>query len=171
AATLPAEAEAGAAVWRDHRVGKGASRCNDRRSTGLAAASPPGLCEQRADLRDLGSARPDAKKKSLRAAEQDRPDVAAARSDWRQSQPELDPTRLIFIDETWTKTNMTRPMGRAERGKRVVSAVPFGRWRTSTFIAGLRHDGLAAPCVFNGAINGELFVAYVEQVLAPTLTP
>jgi transposase len=95
--------------------------------------------------------------------------VAAARSDWRESQRDLDPTRLIFIDETWTKTNMTRPMGRAERGKRVVSAVPFGRWRTSTFIAGLRHDGLVAPCVFNGAVNGELFVAYVQQVLVPTL--
>jgi transposase len=107
--------------------------------------------------------------KSLRAAEQDRPDVATARSDWRASQRDLDPTRLIFIDETWTKTNMTRPMGRAERGKRVVSAVPFGRWRTSTFIAGLRHDGLVAPCVFNGAVNGELFIAYVEQVLVPTL--
>jgi hypothetical protein len=51
-------------------------------------------------------------------------------------------------------------MGRAERGKRVVSAVPFGRWRTSTFIASLRHDGLVAPCVFNGAVNGELFIAY-----------
>jgi len=73
--------------------------------------------------------------------------------------------RLIFIDETWTKTSMTRPMGRAERGKRVVSAVPFGRWWTSTFIASLRHGGLVAPCVF----NGELFVAYVEQVLMPTL--
>jgi transposase len=60
-------------------------------------------------------------------------------------------------------------MGRAERGKRVVSAVPFGRWRTSTFIASLRHDGLVAPCVFNGAVNGELFIAYVEQVLVPTL--
>jgi len=60
-------------------------------------------------------------------------------------------------------------MGSAERGKRVVSAVPFGRWRTSTFIASLRHDGLVAPCVFNGAVNGELFIAYVEQVLVPTL--
>jgi hypothetical protein len=61
--------------------------------------------------------------KTLIASEQDRPDVATARSDWRASQRDLDPTRLIFIDETWTKTNMTRPMGRAERGKRVVSAL------------------------------------------------
>jgi transposase len=65
---------------------------------------------------------------------------------------------------------MTRPMGRAQRGTRVVSAVPYGRWRTSTFIAGLRQGGLVAPCVFDGAINGELFLAYVEQVLVPTLT-
>jgi transposase len=64
---------------------------------------------------------------------------------------------------------MTRPYGRAERGKRLVSAVPYGRWKTSTFIAGLRQDGLVASCVFDGAINGELFLAYVEQVLAPTL--
>jgi transposase len=64
---------------------------------------------------------------------------------------------------------MTRPMGRAERGKRVVGAVPYGRWHTTTFLAGLRHDGLVAPCVFNGAINGELFLAYIEQMLVPTL--
>jgi transposase len=64
---------------------------------------------------------------------------------------------------------MTRQWGRAERGKRLVAAVPFGHWRTSTFIAGLRHDGLVAPAVFDGAINGELFLAYVEQVLVPTL--
>lgn len=66
---------------------------------------------------------------------------------------------------------MTRLLGRAERGKRLVAAVPHGHWRTSTFIAGLRQDGLTAPCVFDGAINGELFLAYVEQMLVPTLTP
>ena len=150
-------------------MGERAPGRDDRRTATLAAVDPPGIGEQRPDLRNLGSAWPDAQKKSLRAAEQDRPDVAAARSEWRDEQPDLDPARLIFIDETWTKTNMTRLMGRAERGKRVVSAVPFGRWRTSTFIAGLRQDGLVAPCVFDGAVNGELFVAYVEQVLAPTL--
>jgi transposase len=109
------------------------------------------------------------RKKTLRATEQDRADIAAARTEWRDQQPELDPVRLIFIDETWIKTNMTRSMGRAERGKRVVGAVPYGCWHTTTFVAGLRHDGLVAPCVFNGAINGELFLAYVEQMLVLTL--
>lgn len=64
---------------------------------------------------------------------------------------------------------MTRRRGRAPRGRRLVSAVPYGRWRTSTFIAGLRHDGMVAPGVFEGAINGQMFLAYVEQVLAPAL--
>ena len=77
---------------------------------------------------------------------------------------------MIFIDETWTKTNMIRLYGWAEAGRRLVDAAPHGHWNTSTFIAGLRQDGLVVPCVFDGAINGELFLAYVEQVLAPTLT-
>ena len=76
---------------------------------------------------------------------------------------------MIFIDETWTKTNMTRLYGWAEVGHRLVDAVPHGHWNTSTFIAGLRQDGLVAPCVFDGAINGEAFLAYVEQALVPTL--
>jgi transposase len=76
---------------------------------------------------------------------------------------------LVFIDETWTKTNMTRPEGRSERGKRLVGAVPFGKWQTSTFIAGLRQDGMIAPGVFEGAINGEMFLAYVEQNLTRDL--
>ena len=75
----------------------------------------------------------------------------------------------MFIDETWIKTNMTRLRGRAPRGQRLVAAVPHGHWKTSTFIAALRHDALVAPAVFEGAINGELFLAYVEQVLVPTL--
>jgi transposase len=78
---------------------------------------------------------------------------------------------LIFIDETWVKTNMTRLYGRAPRGERLVAAVPHGHWKTSTFIAGICGDTLLAPTVFDGAINGELFLAYVEQVLAPTLLP
>ena len=77
----------------------------------------------------------------------------------------------MFIDETWVKTNMTRLRGRAPRGQRLVACVPHGHWhwKTSTFVAALRSDGLTAPCVFDGAINGELFLAYVEQMLVPTL--
>jgi transposase len=112
----------------------------------------------------------DVQKKSLHAAEQQRPDVAAARQTWRAAQPDLDPQRLVFIDETWATTNMTRRYGRAMRGQRLVAAVPHGHWKTSTFIAGLRTDGLSAPMVVDGAVNGDIFLAYVEQVLAPTLT-
>jgi transposase len=78
---------------------------------------------------------------------------------------------LVFIDETWAKTNMTRSHGRALRGKRLVAKVPQGRWRTLTFLAALRHDRVDAPCVIDGPINGEAFLAYVEQVLVPTLKP
>lgn len=111
------------------------------------------------------------KKKSLRAAEQDRPDVAKARAEWRQKQPSLTPGKLVFIDETWSKTNMTRLGGRSPCGKRLVDAVPHGHWKTTTFIGALRCDGMTAPGVFDGAINGALFVAYIEQVLVPTLKP
>ena len=75
----------------------------------------------------------------------------------------------MFIDETWATTAMARRYGRACRGRRVVAAVPRGHWKTTTFIAALRHDGLSAPGVFDGAINGARFLAYVEQVLAPSL--
>lgn len=75
----------------------------------------------------------------------------------------------MFIDETWAKTNMARRHGRARRGQRVVAAVPHGHWKTTTFLAALRHDRITAPCVFDGAINGERFRAYIEQALAPTL--
>jgi hypothetical protein len=103
--------------------------------------------------------RPEAKKKSLRAAEQDRPDVAQARLEWREKQPSLTPSQLVFIDETWTKTNMTRLYGRAPRRQRLVQAVPHGHWKTSTFIGALRCDGISAVGVVDGAINGELFLA------------
>jgi transposase len=76
---------------------------------------------------------------------------------------------LVFIDETATKTNMTRAWGRSERGTRLIDRTPHGHWKTSSFIAGLRVDGLVAPCVFDGAINGAMFLSYVEQALVPTL--
>jgi len=83
----------------------------------------------------------------------------------------MSPERLVFIDETWATTNMARRHGRAQRGQRLVAAVPHGHWKTTTFLAALRHDGISAPCVFDGAINGARFLAYVEQALVPTLRP
>jgi transposase len=110
-------------------------------------------------------------KKSLHASEQDRPDVRRRRERWKTHQHKLDPARLVFIDETWAKTNMTRTHGRAPRGERLIAKAPHGRWRTLTFLAALRHDRIEAPCVIDGPINGESFLAYVEQVLVPALKP
>src|SRR5215468_6144291 len=83
----------------------------------------------------------------------------------------MTPAHLVFIDETWATTNMTRVRGRSPRGERLVAAVPHGHWKTSTFVAALRTSGLTAPLVLDGAMNGEAFRAYVEQILAPTLAP
>jgi transposase len=83
----------------------------------------------------------------------------------------LPPERLVFIDETWAKTNMTRPRGRSRAGTRLIAAVPHGHWQTTTFLAGLRSSGLIAPLVIDGAVNGEIFLAYVRQQLAPALQP
>ena len=87
------------------------------------------------------------------------------------TQGQLDPRRLVFLDETWAKTNMTRSHGRCPRGQRLRATRPHGHWHTLTFVATLRHDRVAAPCVFDGPLNGPCFLAYVEQCLLPTLTP
>jgi transposase len=97
--------------------------------------------------------------------------VARRRAQWKKYQGRLDPARLVFIDETWAKTNMTRLRGWAPRGRKLLAKVPQGRWRTLTFLAALRSDRIDAPCVVDGPINGESFLAYVEQVLVPTLKP
>jgi transposase len=97
--------------------------------------------------------------------------VARRRRRWKTHQGKLDPARLVFIDETWAKTNMTRTHGRCARGERLVAKVPHGRWRTMTFLAALRSDRIDAPCVIDGPINGTSFLAYVEQVLVPALRP
>ena len=86
-------------------------------------------------------------------------------------QASLDPRKLVFIDETWASTNMTPRYGRCEKGKRLIARAPFGHWKTTTFLAALRCDGITAPCVFDGPINGEKFRAYIEQILVPTLRP
>src|SRR5665647_2907647 len=101
--------------------------------------------------------------------EQQRPEVAAARAELKAEQLSLRGKRLIFIDETSVTTKMVRHSGRAPRGERLVASVPHGHWKTLTFIAGLRINGLTAPYVIDGAMDGPTFMAYVEQVLAPTL--
>jgi transposase len=93
------------------------------------------------------------------------------RQAWFDAQPDLDPERLVFIDETGASTKMTRLRGRARRGLRCRSPVPHGHWKTTTFTAGLRLSGMTAPMVLDGPMNGAAFHAYVEQVLAPSLTP
>jgi transposase len=97
--------------------------------------------------------------------------VKRKRDEWRAAQPALDPGRLVFVDETWASTNMARRYGRSPRGQRLICPVPHGHWKTTTFVAALRADGLTAPVVVDGAMTGDLFVAYVEPQLVPTLRP
>jgi transposase len=113
--------------------------------------------------------RSSASKKSLVAGERDRPDVARRRAQWTKYQDRVEPERLVFIDETWTKTNMAPLRGWAPRGKRLVAKVPHRRWKTTTFVAALRLDRIDAPWLLEGPIDGESFRTYVERVLVPTL--
>jgi transposase len=115
--------------------------------------------------------RADVQKKSAHAAEQERADVLRRREDWFEGQLDLDPERLIFIDETWASTNMARLRGRALKGERLRAAIPHGHWKTTTFVAGLRLSGMAAPMVLDGPINRDAFQAYVDQILVPELNP
>jgi len=105
----------------------------------------------------------------LRAAEQERADIAEARNEWRAGQTGLNPENLVFIDETGAKTNLARLYGRAPRGQRLVAPVPHGHWMTTTFVAALRHNEITAPGVFNGPMDGASFLTYVEHFLAPAL--
>jgi transposase len=156
--------------WTEHadritasvRAAPDATLEEHRRRLGLSFSAST-LCRA---LKALGLT---VKKKVLRAAEQDRPDVAQQRRRWREAMPDWDPEHLVFLDETWASTNMTRRYGRSPRGRRLIMPVPHGHWKTTTFVAGLRASGLTAPLVVDGVVNGELFEAYVRQQLAPTL--
>ena len=110
-------------------------------------------------------------KKTAHASEQQRPDVLRRRRVWFDLQPDLEPERLVFIDETGASTKMARLRGRAPRGERCRAPIPHGHWKTTTFVGALRLEGLTAPMVLDGAMNGPAFLAYVEQVLVPTLSP
>jgi hypothetical protein len=101
--------------------------------------------------------RSSASKKTVIASERDRSDIARRRARWTKRQKRIEPERLVFIDETWTKTNMAPLRGWAARGARLVAKVPHGHWKTLTFVAALRHDRIEAPWVLDGPINGECF--------------
>ena len=96
--------------------------------------------------------------------------MAKARDEWKQAQSSLDPSKLVFIDETGTNTKMARLRGRCKKGRRLIGYVPHGHWKTTTFVAGLRNDSITAPLVIDRPMNGEIFTAWLEQSLAPTLT-
>jgi transposase len=112
-----------------------------------------------------------AEKKISRAAEQLRPDVKSAREAWSEGRLGRDPKKLIFIDETGATTKMARLYGRAPKGARCRASVPHGHWKTTTFTAGLRIGGLAAPMILDGPMDGAAFRAYVAKVLIPELAP
>lgn len=111
----------------------------------------------------------DIQKKSAHALEQDRPDILKRRRAWFDTQLDLDPAKLVFIDETGLSTKMARLRGRSPCGERCRAGVPHGHWKTTTFTGALRLTGMTAPFVYDGAMNGNVFRAYVEQVLVPTL--
>lgn len=110
-------------------------------------------------------------KKTIFGAEQARPDIARRRYWWHKYQNRIDASRLVFIDETWTKTNMAPLRGWGDKTERLQAFVPHGCWKTLTFLAALRHDGITAPCVFDGPINAESFTRYIVQFLLSTLKP
>jgi transposase len=105
------------------------------------------------------------------AGERERPDVARRREQWCKYQGGIDPGRLVFIDETWTRTDMAPLRGWAPCGQRLEAQVPHGRWTTTTFLAALRHDRLTAPWLIEGPIDRQSFTLYIERVLLPTLKP
>jgi transposase len=119
----------------------------------------------------LRAAEDHAQKKSAHADEQARPDILKRREAWFEAQLDLAPKALVFIDETGASTKMARRHGRAPRGQRLRASVPHGHWKTTTFVGGLRLSGMTAPMVLDGPMNSQCFLAYVEQVLVPTLRP
>lgn len=96
--------------------------------------------------------------------------MALARDAWKRKQALLDPDKLIFIDETGTNTAMTRLRGRCRRGARLIGRVPHGHWKTTTFVAGLRNNAITAPLVMDCPMTGEIFLAWLQQFLIPTLS-
>lgn len=110
-------------------------------------------------------------KKSSRAAERDRPDVAQRRADWQDCQEQIDPERLVFVDETGLKTDLARLRGWAVGGARLVDTVPGGHWKTYTLVQAIGFDGTRAAMVLDGPMNSVSFAGFCERFLAPQLRP
>src|SRR5918995_689438 len=140
-----------------------------RRSPSCARRYRPRRRSARCGGRSIGSALPS--KKTVRADEQRRPDVVAARRQWARYQPLRDVRQYVFLDECGVTTDLLRRYGRSPRGTRLDDRTPCSHWQTHTILAALRLDGLTAPAVFDGPIDHASFLAYVEQVLVPTLQP
>lgn len=117
----------------------------------------------------FASGRAEAEKKSLHAAEQDTAEAQQRRQAWWHEIKRLDPEQLVFLDESGATTEMTRRYGRAPGNQRVGEAVPQGHWRTVTMLAALSVSGLQAPMTIEAPTDGDVFLAYLEQVLCPTL--
>jgi transposase len=110
-------------------------------------------------------------KKTLKASEQEREDIVQARREWREFQRVVDPSRLVFLDETGAKTNMTRRYGRSLKGMRCYDSAPNGHWESVTILSSLRLDGSTESIVFDGAVDREMFDEYIKVFLAPCLRP
>ena len=110
-------------------------------------------------------------KKTIRATEQDRPDVKAQRKEWAKKTADLDPKRLVFVDESGAKTNLTPRWGRLKKGRRLYDSTPAGRWNTTTVVSSVRLDGSTPTMVLAGACDGDAFRSYVNEILTPSLRP
>ncbi len=110
-------------------------------------------------------------KKTLRASEQEREDIKQQRENWQEFQANVEPGRLVFLDESGVKTNMTRLYGRASKGARCHDKAPDGRWETVTVLSSIRLDGETESVMFEGATDRKMFDAYIEEILGPTLRP
>jgi len=123
------------------------------------------------DVADVAASGVAFQKKSSRAAEQDRQDVALQRADWHHCQVEIDPQRLVFVDETGLKTNLTRLRGWAPGGQRLVESIPGGHWQTNTLVHAVALDGTRAAMILDGPMDGVCFTGFCQHFLAPTLRP
>ena len=151
----------------------------DRRATGSDTGGDPkalaaGLAsagQYRALVGRAARDGPATEKKSLHAAEQDTEAGRLQRSLWREETSQIDPAKLIFLDESGVTTEMTRRYGRAVRGERVAEGTPAGHWRTLTVLGAIRMSGWVATMMIEAATDGDIFLAYLQQVLCPQLQP